>query len=133
MEGISDIRIVGLDERRPPKIIKSPYIDLYFKLSHKAPADWCNQFNDLLTKQSYRPNIDPDEGLFIKTWVRKAHEIPGILELLKKNVSLCTENYIARIEAASRRGPDPRSAVSPEQAELNAIIDALEFDEPVTG
>ena len=31
MEGISDIKIIGIDEKRPPKIRKEPYIDLVFK------------------------------------------------------------------------------------------------------
>ena len=39
MEGISDIRISGMDENRPPRIGKEPYINLYFRLVHKAPAD----------------------------------------------------------------------------------------------
>ena len=46
MEGISDIKICGIDETRPPMIKKEPYIDLNFKLIHKAPKDWCNDFKD---------------------------------------------------------------------------------------
>lgn len=84
MEGISDIRIVGLDERRPPRIRKEPYINLFFKLSHEAPADWCQCFNSLLAKHGSTPKIKPDEGLFIETWVRKPGEIEAHLELLKK-------------------------------------------------
>ena len=38
MEGISDLKIIGTDERRPPIIRKEPYIDVFFKLSHQAPA-----------------------------------------------------------------------------------------------
>lgn len=129
MEGISDIKIVSLDERRPPRVRKEPYIDLFFKLSHKAPKDWCGQFNDLLTTHQYKPSIDVDEGLFVDAWVRKIDEIPPLLKLLQKNVQQCTENYIARIEEANRRGQgsDDEANLSPEQARLNAVLESLEF------
>ena len=131
MKGISDIRIVGMDDRHPPKIVKSPYIDLFFRLSRKAPEDWCRRFNDLLAKHPYRPNIEPQEGLYIKTWVRKAPEIPAILEVLKASVRKCTENHIAAIEASRSAVNSSSAFISPEQAELNAIIAALEFDPPL--
>ena len=67
MKGISDLRIIGIDERRPPIIRKEPYIDLYFKLSHQAPADWCNDFNALLSKHPSAPKINPKEGLYIES------------------------------------------------------------------
>jgi len=54
VEGISDLRITGIDERRPPMIRNVSYIDIYFKLSHKAPADWCKAFNTLLRKHPMR-------------------------------------------------------------------------------
>ena len=50
MEGISDIKIIGVDETRPPIIRKEPYIDIFFKLSHQAPSDWCSDFNSLKAK-----------------------------------------------------------------------------------
>ncbi len=37
MEGISDIKIVSIDSKRPPVIRKQPYIALFFTLSHKGP------------------------------------------------------------------------------------------------
>jgi hypothetical protein len=53
MEGISDIRITGIDETRPPRIRKEPYIDLCFRLTHKAPVDWCHDFTDHLSKEAF--------------------------------------------------------------------------------
>ena len=47
MDNILDIRIIGIDEKRPPIIRKEPYIDLFFKLSCKPPLDWCEDFNVL--------------------------------------------------------------------------------------
>lgn len=131
MEGISDIKIVGVDERRPPRIRKEPYINLFFKLSHKAPAGWCKRFNNLLAKHGSTPKIKLDEGLFIETWVRKPEEIEGHLELLKKKVAECSEAYIDDIMQQQARGAEDRQALgheAGEQGRLNSIIAGLKFD-----
>ena len=130
MEGISDIKIVGIDEKRPPVIRKEPYIDLYFKLSHKAPADWCGDFNSLMMKHPCKPKIDKQKGLFIDAWVRTPDDIATLLEILKKNVAQCSDDYIRRIEAAlnSQQGEDDSlSQVTAEQGRLNRIIAELDF------
>ena len=133
MEGISDLCIVGIDDRRPPRIRKEPYIDLYFRLNHKAPADWCALFNERISKHEYKPAIKPAEGLFIDAWVREPHEIPSLLETLKKAVADCSEVYIARIEERRRAAQGNSLStddVSPEQAELNRVLERLTFDPP---
>ncbi len=129
MEGISDIRISSIDEMRPPRIHKEPYINLYFKLTHKAPKKWCEDFNHLVSKGDYPAKIEPNTGLFIETWVRKPEEIATALEGLKRAVSTCKEEYIARInaEAAAQIG-DAQEATG-EQGRLNKIIAGLNFDE----
>src|SRR4030065_749438 len=86
MEGISDIRIVGIDETRPPKIGKEPYIDLYFRLAHKAPIDWCQDFNELLSGHPYAPKIRREEGLYIETWVRTIEEIDSQFREIKQAI-----------------------------------------------
>ena len=78
---------------------KEPYIDLFFKLAHKAPKAWCDDFNQITSKEKYAAKIAPDDGLFIESWVRTPDEIEVILKALKKAVELCSENYIARITA----------------------------------
>jgi hypothetical protein len=132
VEGISDIRISGIDERRPPRLRKEPYIDLYFKLNHKAPADWCAAFNDLTAKRQYTVKLEPDEGLYIETWVRKPEEIEAVLENLKNAVSQCSEEYEQRVraeaKAAAQQG-DIGSADEGEQGRLNRIILGLRFDD----
>ena len=132
MEGISDIRIIGIDEKRPPVIREKPYIDLFFKLSHQAPMDWCNDFNELMSKHPGSPRIEKKEGLYIESWVRSPDLIVEYLELLKKNIVLCNDNYIERIEQAARSPQnDSLSDVvddSP-QGRLNKIIADLVFDE----
>ena len=131
VEGISDIRIAGIDENRPPRLRKEPYIDLHFRLLHKAPPDWCEGFNDLLLKHEYAPKINAEEGLFINTWVRSPDEIAGLFLMLKEKVAECTTQYIEKI-AASKRDADGNNDLlqkegEGEQGRLNRIIGALDF------
>ena len=134
MESISDLRIIGIDETRPPTIRKEPYIDLFFKLSHQAPIDWCKDLNNLLSQQTATANssIAEKEGTFIKTWVRTADEIISLVEHLKTTITECTRQYIERVQLAAQQSGnnDPiQSNESKEQANLNQIISSLNFDE----
>jgi len=131
LEGISDIQIIGIDETRPPRIRKEPYIDLVFKLSHKAPPDWCKDFNDGLSKSAYAPKINLDNGLYIQTWVRSIDEIAGHLQLLKKGVKECTERYIEKVQRIARAAAGENSLLKEgggEQGRLNAVIAGLDFE-----
>ena len=132
MEGISDIRIIGIDEKRPPRIRKEPYIDLFFKLSHKGPVDWCNDFNALMSKHPGKPRIKEKEGLFIDAWVKSPDDIAPFLELLKEKITECSRHYIERIEASIRNADRDNESVkddSGEQGRLNKIIAELVFDD----
>lgn len=130
MEGISDIKISGIDEMRPPRIRKEPYINLFFKLIHKAPRDWCDHFNHLVAKREYPVKINPNGGLFIETWVRKPDEIEPALAGLKEAVSQCNQEYIARVlaEANSAAAMQDNPDGTGEQAKLNRIVAGLNFD-----
>ena len=132
MEGISDIRIIGIDEKRPPIIRKEPYIDIYFKLSHQAPVDWCKDFNALLSKHPTTPKIKENEGLFIEAWVRTPDEVIPLLEQLKDTVTKCTFQYIERIELAMRDADSVNASLAQqnagEQGRLNRIIASLDFE-----
>ena len=44
MKNINDLKITGIDNARPPRIRKEPYIDLVFTLSEKANKEWCHDF-----------------------------------------------------------------------------------------
>ena len=132
MEGISDIRIFGIDETRPPRILKQPYINLYFKLIHKAPKAWCEDYNRLVAKKKFPAKIDPVVGLFIDTWVRKPEEIEPAFEGLKEAVKVCNDEYIARIRAeaaAAVANSDGDPEDEGEQGYLNRIIAGLKFDD----
>jgi hypothetical protein len=136
MEGISDIRIVGIDETRPPKIGKEPYIDLYFRLAHKAPSDWCQEFNDLLSGHPYAPKIRRDEGLYIETWVRTIDEIDDQLREIKQAVTQCTRQYIEKIQVIARNrdaGNDLLQREDGPQGQLNRIIAGLDFSDDAPG
>jgi len=132
MEGISDIKIIGIDEKRPPVIRKEPYIDLYFKLSHAAPKDWCKDFNALLSNHPFKPAINEKEGLYIEGWVRTPDEVVEFLDQLKETVTECTRQYIERIELAARTASNKGNSKieeTGEQGRLNGIIASLDFGE----
>ncbi|WP_444994915.1 hypothetical protein [Aliikangiella sp. IMCC44359] len=131
MEGISDIKIVSLDELRPPRIRKEPYINLYFKLSHSAPKRWCADFTQLTSKSEFSVKIDSKKGEFIETWVRKPEQIEKLFQYLKENIKICNENYIARIHSEAQAEQSKNSVVDDEgeQGQLNKIIANLNFDD----
>jgi hypothetical protein len=134
MQGISDIKITGIDETRPPVIRKEPYIDLFFKLSHQAPANWCKDFNSLLVQHPSSPKIKELDGRYIECWVRTPDEIVTLFILLKETVADCTRQYIERIDEAARdacNGSKASSEDSGEQGRLNRIISSLDFDKDV--
>jgi hypothetical protein len=133
VEGISDIHIIGIDPRRPPRIRKGPYINLFFQLNHKVPADWAEGFNRLLSKHRYTPKIVGEEWLYIDTWVRTPDEIPGLLETLRKNIMDCNRDYIARIEGerlAATKRVSTSDESSGEQAHLDGVLSRLKFGPP---
>lgn len=132
MEGISDIYIAGIDEKRPPLIQKAPYIDLVFKLSHKAPKDWCRVFNEVVSQQQYDTKILDDEGLFIQTWVRTPDEVAAQLKNMQQLVRLCTTRYIEKVELARASTGDKNAELlngGGEQGRLNRIVAALDFSD----
>lgn len=132
MDGISDIRIVGIDAKRPPIIRKEPYIDIYFELSHKVPRNWAEDFNSLLAKQKFAATINVDAGLYIETWVKSPDDIPANLALLKAKVVECTEQYIAKIARTQGLRDAENTAVGQEQGEqgrLNTIVAGLKFED----
>ena len=132
MQGISDIRIVGIDERRPPKLRKEPYIDLFFKLSHQVPGDWCENFNRLTENLDPPIRIDKREGLFIDTYVRDMSQIPAHLEKIKKNIIACNDQYIETIRQRTLADAAANALLQGDggqQGKLNAIIASLSFDD----
>ena len=130
MESIQDLKIIGIDEKRPPKIRKEPYIDLYFKLNFKPPKKWCSDFNNLISQGQYPAKINIEEGQYIEAWARKPEEIVNVLAGLKKAVATCTREFLAKIlaETASQSGDGTAMEVDGEQGRLNLIIAGLNYE-----
>lgn len=132
LENLINIRIIGIDERRPPVIVKEPYIDLYFKLSEAAPPEWCDDFDKLVGKIEPPIRLDKTKGLIIQTYVRELNQIVPLVDLLKKNVATCNKIYSERIHRERLAAAEKSSALQREggmQAKLNAIIASLKFDD----
>ena len=132
MSDITDIKVIGFDNDRPPRIRKEAYIDLYFQLSQKAPLDWCEDFNALGRRVNPSPKIDKNKGLHIETYVNNMNLIAQQLASVKKLLLECNQQYQqkidekARILAASNASLQGQDG---EQFKLNQIVDALSFDD----
>ena len=132
LEDIRDIKIVGIDEKRPPRIRKEPYIDLFFRLSHQAPKKWCQDFNKLAKDLVPPVKIDDNEGVFIDAYVRDMDNIAMHLDKIKRKIVLCNEQYIEEIrqrESAELARNVLLFGEEGEQGKLNKIIAALRFDD----
>jgi len=131
MDNISDIRMIGFDVNRPPKIQNYPCIFLFFELNHETPPEWCEDFNRLVAKYKYTTKIDPKEGLFIESWVRNSDEINDLFGPLKRVIEQCNVEYIAKVNerAGIKVDTGPVIIVSPAQKELNEVAAALDFEE----
>jgi hypothetical protein len=132
LEDISDIKIVGIDEKRPPRIRKEPYIDLFFRLSHQAPKKWCQDFNKLAKDLVPPVKIDDNVGIFIDAYVRDMDNIALHLDKIKRKIALCNEQYIEEIrqrELAEHTRNVLLFGEEGEQGKLNKIIAALRFDD----
>ena len=131
MNSISDIKIIGIDEERPPRMRKAAYIDLYFKLSTKPPPDWCDDFNALAHKIEPAAKIDKIKGNVIETWVREMDLIPGHLEKIKKTVTRCNQQYMEKVlkkQLAAALKDASVVGMDGQQNRLNEIVTALNFD-----
>lgn len=130
MESIEDIKISGLDPKRPPRIQSIPCIDLFFLLETPAPKGWCDEFNLIVSKPKYSIKIDPAKGDVIETWVRHADEIAAVLEKLKLSVAACNRAYQAVVDVANKPKVVSQSGPleTPEQIYLNEVVLNLNFE-----
>ncbi len=131
MQNITEIKIIGIDSKRPPFIRKEPYIDLIFELSMQTTKQWNEDFVALFKNSDVRPKIEIAKSVFIKSWTRTMGEIPEHVELLKTKVLECNQIAVDRQAAldllAMSGGKSVEGAVGP-QGQLNAIIASLNFD-----
>ena len=132
MNAIGDIRIISIDEERPPQIRKEAYIDVFYKLSKQAPKDWCEDFNALGRQLNPAVKMDINKGVFIDAWVKNMNDIPAHLEKIKLKVKECNEQYIekARLKAlALAASVASKLGQGSQQNALNEIVAGLKFDD----
>lgn len=125
----NNFKIVGIDQQRPPRVRKEAYIDLVLKLSDKAPSDWIDLFDALGRQINPSVKMDKTAGDCIMAWVRTMDDIPAHFEKIKQKVQACNLQYQEQLQrklAAAQISSE--SASSQQQARLNAIIAALDFD-----
>ncbi len=96
MQDINNIKIVGIDDERPPKMRKEAYVDLFFKLSEKAPLDWCEDFNTLSLRMNPAVKIARNGGVCVEAWVRDMQDIAPQLEKIKQKILDSNEQYIEK-------------------------------------
>jgi capsid protein len=128
---INQIKLIGIDEERPPLMRKEAYIDLFFKLSQKAPQDWCEDLNKLGHQVEPSFKIDTLKGDIVETWTRDMNLIPQQVEKIKEKIKECNKQYVERLrlkvisDAARTASPTGHDS---QQAELNLIIATLDFE-----
>ena len=130
MSLFEEIKILGVDEQRPPRIRKEAYIDLFFKLSRKAPLDWCEDFNALGRQMDPTAKIDKNAGECIDTYIKDMDSIQSHLDEIKQTIVDCNEQYEEKIrqrELASAASNAELMGQDGEQHKLNVIIAALRF------
>ena len=131
IEAPTELKVIGFDQERPPKIQRRPCIDLYFRLNEEAPEEWCKCFMNIIGKQTYSIKIDPEVSEFVETWVRKTAEIENSLETVKRLVAKGNQAYQESLEAKRKQAAVvlPDEVISPEQLRLNDVVAGLVFDE----
>ena len=128
---ISDIKIIGMDSDRPPRIRKEAYIDLFFRLSQKAPMDWCEDFNAIGRKMNPSPKIDKNKGECIETYVQNMSLIQQHFSAVKQAVLDCNLAYQAKLDESARALAASNASLQGQQGEqqlLNQIIAELDFE-----
>ena len=129
MEYIKNIKVKGLDPKRKPTLKNKNYVDIIFELSQKAPRDWCADFNLLASQEGLNSKINPNEGLYVETWVRNINDIPKELELIKQLILICSNCYIEQKqqEELSRLQSESNKTNS-RSDELERILTNLSYD-----
>ncbi len=130
MELFTDIKIIGIDEKRPPRIRKEPYIDLYFKLSQEPSVEWRGVFETLVRRIDPPIHVEPKSADIISTYVRDMKLIQAQLDVIKKKIAACNEEYRAYLIKKVAEDAEKLAKLSQgegAQAKLNAIVSLLDF------
>ena len=131
MTVFNEIKIVGIDANRLPRIRKEAYIDLFYQLSEDAPEDWCEDFNNFGRHIKPMAKIDKGTRGYISTYVNDMETIPAHFAQIKQAVIDCNAQYLEKIrqrEAALAKDTASLREQGGEQCKLNEIIAGLDFD-----
>lgn len=130
MKLFNEIKIIGIDENRAPRIRKESYIDLFYQLSEEAPEPWCEVFNVHGRHVKPMAKIDINSRGFINAYVNHMDAIPSHLMQLKLVVADCNIQYLEKFrqrEAALAKENAALRELGGEQFKLNEIIASLDF------
>ena len=131
MSEFIDIKIIGIDKDRPPRIRKEAYIDLFFRLSAKGSIEWCEDFNALGRKINPSPKVDKNTGECIQTYVSNMALIAPHLADVKEVLRNCNQQHQQKIEEKARVLAASNATLQGqdgEQHKLNQVIEGLNFD-----
>ena len=127
----NEIKIIGIDANRPPRIRKEAYIDLFYELSEDASEEWCEDFEGFGRQVNPPAKVDKTRRCFINTYVNDMNVIPAHFEQIKQAVVECNAQYLEKLrqrEQALARDNASLSEQGGQQFELNQIIESLDFD-----
>jgi hypothetical protein len=131
MTNISEIKVIGIDDIRPPIVRKENYIDLFFKLSLKPPAAWCQDFNTLGHRIKPPAKIMSEPGLIIETYVHDMEDIQLQLNKIKQKITQCNEEYLEKErqkQIALLKKQVDTNGNSVRQTQLNEIVSTLDYE-----
>lgn len=127
MEGFDDIKITGIDTRRPPRVdLDSDYVNVFFELSQGAPPDWCQFFNATLQKSEVQAFIDAKDGRFIES-ISLPEKLPLQLEFLKGCVGKCNQTYRSHLVERAKNRKKEEELRQKRQKVLQSILEDLDF------
>ncbi len=132
MTSFKEIRIVGIDPDRPPRIRKEAYIDLFYRLSEDAPEEWCEDFNAFGRHVSPLAKVEKGGRRIIGSYVNDIDTIPAHFAQVKQAVADCNAQYIEKIrqrEIALAKDNANLQEQGGQQFKLNEIIASLDFDD----
>ena len=126
-----EIKIIGFDENRPPRMRKESYIDLFYQLSGDAPEEWCDDFAGFGRQLNPIAKIDKSTRGFINTYINDIEAIPEHFAQLKEAVAECNAQFRDKLEQreiALAKDNENRLEQGDLQFRLNEIVASLEFD-----
>ena len=131
MTSFNELKVIGLDTNRPPRIRKEAYIDLYYQLSEDAPEEWCEDFAAFGRQLNPLAKVDNTSRCFINTYVNDMELIPAHFAQLKQAVAECNAQFLEKLrqreQALARDNADLREEGG-QQYRLNEIVASLDFD-----